>query len=292
MTSPSAQPLFAPPFEPACLYIGPVMHARMKPVQHRFSYRVFSVLLDLGNLDGAARLSTLFSVNRRNLVSFFEKDHGPRDGSPLLAYALKLFTEAGVDLSGGRVELLCYPRILGYVFDPLSIYFGYSSDGNLRGMLYEVRNTFGEAHTYVEPVKTGELTPAGLRQQCDKLFYVSPFNPLAMRYFFRVLPPGEAVSLRILVKDEAGPVLAATFRGKKRALSGKNLLGLCLTIPLLTLKIMVGIHVEALRLWVKGMRLVPRPAPPPHASFPAGRDTIDQPLSKIDPEGSEKHHVN
>ena len=287
MTSPEAEIVFPPPNEPACLYIGPVMHARMKPVQHRFTYRVFSLLIDLAQLPAAATLSPLFSIHSFNLLSFFEKDHGPRNGSPLLPYALNLFRKAGLDLTGGRVLLLCYPRFFGYVFDPLSVYFGYSKDGQLKGVLYEVRNTFGEAHTYVEPVKAGELTASGLRQEREKLFYVSPFNPLAMRYLFRVWPPGEAVSLRILVKDDEGPVLAASFRGSQRTLNSKNLLALCLTIPFLTLKIMAGIHLEALWLWLKGMRLVPRPPPPASTSFPVDNPKTKPQRLKTDPKRSE-----
>ena len=263
-----AEARFLPPPEPVCLYVGPVMHARMKPVTHRFSYRVFSILLDLGAYQEAKRQSAFFSINRFNILSFFEKDHGIRDGSALLPYALGLFHQAGVDLAGGRVLLLCYPRILGYVFDPLSVYFGYSSDGKLRAIAYEVRNTFGQAHTYVEPVRTDQITPAGIRQACEKLFYVSPFNPLAMRYFFRIHPPTDRLALRILVKDSQSPILAATFHGIKRRMTSRNILALCLTIPFLTLKIVLGIHVEALRLWAKGMRLVSRPAPPRAVSFP------------------------
>jgi len=269
MTAQMAHPLFPPPAEAASFYVGPVMHARMKPVTHRFSYKVFSILLDLTRLEAATQTSSLFSVNRFNLLSFYERDHGTRDGSPVQDYARDLFTQAGLNLDGGRMMLLCYPRFFGYVFDPLSVYFGYSKDGELVGVLYEVRNTFGEAHTYVEPVKPGDLTPSGLRQEREKLFYVSPFNPVAMRYFFRVRPPTNALSVRILVKDIDGPVLAATFHGVKQALNSQNLIKLCLTIPFLTLKIIGSIHVEALWLWAKGMRLIPRPAPPPKASFPS-----------------------
>ncbi len=99
--------------------------------------------------------------------------------------------EHGIDLTGGRVLLLCYPRLLGYTFNPLSVYFCYRADGDLALMIYEVRNTFGDIHAYVLPVKPGEFSAAGVRQQQDKLFYVSPFIDMAMRYHFRVSPPGE-----------------------------------------------------------------------------------------------------
>jgi DUF1365 family protein len=271
MISGEVENLFPPPSDAVSLYVGPVMHTRMKPVHHRFSYRVFSILIDLDAYKAASRLSHLFAVNRFNLLSFYEKDHGPRDGSSLLGYATDLFKNAGVEINGGRILLLCYPRIFGYVFDPLSVYFGYSKDGRLRGVLYEVRNTFGEAHTYVEPVTSGQLSVSGLRQEREKLFYVSPFNPLTMRYFFRLRPPTSNIALRILVKDISGPVLSATFAGIKQEFTTKNVAIQCLTIPFLTLKIILGIHWEAFWLWVKGMRLVRRTTPPPKVSFPGDK---------------------
>ncbi len=124
--------------------------------------------------------------------------------------------EHGIDLTGGRCLLLCYPRLLGYTFNPLSVYFCYRADGRLALMIYEVRNTFGDIHAYVLPVRPGELSPAGLRQEQDKLFYVSPFVEMAMRYHFRLTPPGEQVKLRILETDREGPLLAATFSGRRR----------------------------------------------------------------------------
>lgn len=243
----------------AALYFGDVMHARLKPMGHRFNYRVMSLLIDLDRLDDADRRSALFGVNRAALYSFYEKDHGPRDGSSLRAYADRCAAAEGIDLSGGRVELLCYPRLLGYGFNPLSVYFCYRAGGDLALVIYEVRNTFGEIHPYVLPVQPGELDDAGLRQQQDKLFYVSPFLPMAMRYHFRVLPPSDTVKLRILETDRDGPVLAATFNGRRQALTSPALLRSFCSLPLVTLKVMAAIHWEALRLWLKGARLVPRP---------------------------------
>lgn len=243
---------------PAALYVGEVMHARLKPMGHRFSYRVMSLLIDLDRLTEADRLSRLFGVNRAALYSFHESDHGARDGSPLRAYTQRCATEHGIDLSGGRVLLLCYPRLLGYTFNPLSVYFCYRASGELALLIYEVRNTFGDIHAYVLPVKPGEMSRAGVRQQQDKLFYVSPFIEMAMRYHFRVLPPGQRIQLRILETDRNGPLLAATFTGLRRALSTGQLWRAFFALPLVTVKIMAAIHWEALRLWLKGARLVPR----------------------------------
>lgn len=247
-----------PSADAAVLYVGKVMHARLKPMGHRFSYRVMSLLIDLDRLADADRKSPLFGVNRPALYAFREADHGRRDGSSLRAYAQACAAGRGIDLTGGRVLLLCYPRLLGYTFNPLSVYFCHRADGELALLIYEVRNTFGDIHPYILPVTPGDISAAGVRQQQDKLFYVSPFIEMAMRYHFRVLPPGERLQLRILETDREGPVLAATFNGNCRMLDTKELLRALFTLPLVTMKIMAAIHWEALRLWLKGARLVPR----------------------------------
>jgi DUF1365 family protein len=244
----------------AALYFGDVMHARLKPVSHRFSYRVMSLLIDLDRLDEADRQSPLFGVNRAALYSFHEKDHGDRDGSPLVAHAARCARAHGIDISGGRVLLLCYPRLLGYTFNPLSVYFCYRAGGELALIIYEVRNTFGDIHPYVLPVGPGQVAGAAIRQQQDKLFYVSPFIGMAMRYHFRVAPPGDEVKLRILETGCEGPLLAATFVGRRRALTSAALLRSFFALPLVTCKIVAAIHWEALRLWIKGVGLVPRGA--------------------------------
>jgi len=259
----------------AALYLGEVMHARLKPVGHRFSYRVMSLLIDLDRLDAADRQSPLFGVNRAALYSFNEKDHGERDGSSLRAYAQARAAEHGIDLGGGRVLLLCYPRLLGYTFNPLSVYFCYGAGGALALVIYEVRNTFGDIHAYVLPVRPGDVSAAGVRQAQDKLFYVSPFVEMAMRYHFRVSPPGEQVKLRILETDRDGPLLAATFSGRRRPLSTPALIRAFAALPLFTVKIIAAIHWEALRLWLKGARLIPRlrvaDANEPNTSLAAGK---------------------
>jgi DUF1365 family protein len=239
------------------------MHARLKPMAHRFSYRVMSLLIDLNRLDAADRQSRLFGVNRAALYSFHERDHGPRDGSSLSDYVNRQAAAKGVDLNGGPVLLLCYPRLLGYTFNPLSVYFCFGADGRLALLIYEVRNTFGDIHSYVLPVKAGEISVAGIRQQQDKLFYVSPFIDMAMQYHFRVSPPGDDVKVRILETDPTGPLLAATFHGRKRALTSASLASMFASFPLVTLKIIAAIHWQALRLWIKGARLVPRPVGDP-----------------------------
>jgi hypothetical protein len=258
----------------AALYFGEVMHARLKPIGHRFSYRVMSLLIDLDRLSEADRQSRLFGVNRAALYSFHESDHGMRDGSPLRAYVQRCAAKHDIDLTGGRVWLLCYPRLFGYTFNPLSVYFCHRADGGLALVIYEVRNTFGDIHAYVLPVKPGEISAAGIRQQQDKLFYVSPFVEMAMRYHFRISPPGETVKLRILETDREAPLLAATFHGRRRALATPTLLRAFFALPLVSLKIVAAIHWQALRLWLKGARLVPRPDAATANAAPPASDAI------------------
>jgi uncharacterized protein len=269
MTSP--EPHFPPPEKPALFYVGPVMHARFKPVPHRFTYAVFSLLVDLDRLDEANRLSRFFSVGRFNLIGFDLKPHGPNPGDDPRQHIPRMLEEAGLKEPVKKLFLLCYPRVMGFVFNPLSVYFAYGAQDRLVGVVYEVRNTFGERHSYVAPLEAGELSEAGLRQEASKLFYVSPFLDLTMRYLFRVFPPGsDKVALRILETDPEGPILSATFHGKAEPVTDRQCLRLSLMMPLMTLKVVAGIHFEALRLWLKGLRLISRPTRPPVISH-AGR---------------------
>ena len=187
----------AAPAAAAALYAGEVMHARMKPFAHRFTYRVFSLLLDLDRLQEAGRQSALFSVDRPGIVSFHQKDHADREGETLRQKADRLLADGGLPAPASRILLLAYPRILGYVFNPISVYFAYGTDDELVALIYAVRNTFGESHAYVARVEDGDLTQAGIRQERTKIFHVSPFIDMGARYHFRVLPPGEVVRLRI-----------------------------------------------------------------------------------------------
>ena len=242
---------------------GTVMHQRMRPRPHRFSYRVFNLLIDLQRLDELDGDLRWFSRNRFNLLSFRDADHGPRDGTSLYGFAQSALSQAGLDLTGGRVLLWCYPRVLGYVFNPLSVYYCYARDGALAALIYEVRNTFGEMHCYVAPILDGERSQAGIRQERDKLFYVSPFIAPDMRYRFRLNAPGPDLKVRILETDADGPLLAATFSGQRAPMTDRVILATLARIPLMTLKVIVSIHIEALRLWLKGAPFFRRPSTPP-----------------------------
>ena len=256
-----------PPDAAGVLYPGEVMHARLKPFGHRFVYRVFSLLIDLDRLGELDRMSVLFSVNKPNLASFHESDHVERPGETIRGFADRLLAGAGIGQPAARTLLLAYPRIFGYVFNPISVYFAYDGEDRLIALIYSVRNTFGERHTYVAPIEPGQLSQAGVRQERAKIFHVSPFIDMDTRYHFRVLPPGRVVRLRIHETEHGAPLLAATFVGEATTLGNGSLAVCLLKFPLMTWKIMAGIHWEALKLWLKGARFRRSPAPPKPASY-------------------------
>ena len=235
----------------SAIYEGWVMHRRLTPRHHRFKYRVFSVLLDLDELPGLGL--RLLKYNHGGLFSFHDRDHGPNDlkePRPLREWLDGLLADAGITADGAR-RVLCYPRILGYVFNPLSVWFCHARDGALKAIVYEVHNTYDERHAYVLPVGDDEKL---VRHGCAKAFYVSPFLSHDCRYQFRIRPPGDDVAVAIN-EDEAGkPILNASFAGARRALSDAMLLTMLLRYPLMTLKVVVAIHYEAVRLMLKGVK--------------------------------------
>lgn len=247
-------------FQPSsALYVGHVRHTRLRPFVHAFTYRVFALLIDLDELPALDRRLRLFSHNRRNVLSFMDRDHGPRDGTPLRPWIEERLAFDGIDITGGRVRLLCMPRVLGYVFNPLSVWFCHDRDGGLRAILYEVSNTFGERHGYLLPVLPGDETGGTVRQRTAKSFYVSPFLPPQGRYGFRVEVPGERLRLAIRLQDALGPLLAASQTGRRRPLNDASLTAALAYAPALTWKVIAVIHWQALRLWLKGALVHRRP---------------------------------
>jgi DUF1365 family protein len=233
------------------LYAGPVTHQRLRPMRHRLRYRVFSLLLDLDELPALDRQLRWFSLERFNLFSFHRRDHGDGSAMPLRAQIELQLALTGL-APGGRIELLCTPRMLGHQFNPLSVYFCHRPGGGLQAIVYEVHNTFGERHSYLIPLHEPVAPGKTIVQHCAKALYVSPFLGPAMRYEFRVeAPHADALSLGISANDAGGPVLVAHYAARGRALDDRALLGLCLSHPLIGLKVVAAIHWEALRLWLK-----------------------------------------
>jgi DUF1365 family protein len=235
-----------PAIQTSAIYEGWVMHRRLTPRHHRFKYRVFSLLLDLDELPGLGL--RFFKHNRGGLFSFHDRDHG--DGHDLRAWLDGLLAREGIAADGAR-RVLCYPRILGYVFNPLSVWFCHAKDGALKAVVYEVHNTYDERHAYVLAVGDDETL---VRHGCAKAFYVSPFLSRDCRYQFRIRPPGEDVAVAINEEEAGRPILNASFAGERRTLTDGMLLKMLLRYPLMTVKVVAAIHYEAVRLMLKGVK--------------------------------------
>lgn len=259
----------------ASLYHCRVVHERLLPFRHRFEYRVFSLLLDIDRATDIAGASRLLRHNRFGLVSFHDRDHGPRDGTPLRPWVEAALHEHGLADAGHRILLFCFPRLFGYVFNPLSVYFCHDATGRLRATLYEVKNTFGDQHGYLIAVPDGTGAAAPFEQQAAKRFHVSPFLPLDGGYRFRVLPPGRTIGLVIRQTGPSGALqLIASQTGRQQPLTDRNLLAAVIRHPLMTVKVMAGIHWQALQLWRKGaafFRWSRPPAEPVSGARPATR---------------------
>ncbi len=237
----------------SCIYNGSVIHKRFKPKEHFFKYQVFSLFIDLSELNELNNKLKFFSLNKFNLISFYEKDHGERDGTSLLNWVKLNLNNNNITTENIKVKLLCYPRILGYVFNPLSVFFVYDENEKLISILYEVKNTFSEQHTYVFKVENQSNL---IQNNCSKKFHVSPFIEMDCKYFFRILNPQEKLSIIIDQYDKEGKILFASQDGKRSSLTSKDLIKSYLKHPLMTFKIILAIHFEAFKLWLKGIKYV------------------------------------
>lgn len=245
----------------SAIYAGLVTHERFRPKPHRLRYRMFQLLFDLDEVDALAGRLRLFARNRFNLFAFHDRDYGDGSAVPLRDQVERHLGDAGLVPDGGAIRLLTMPRICGHVFNPISIWFCHRRDGSLLALIYEVTNTFKDRHLYLIPVAP-DAAPGLIRQRCAKRLYVSPFMDMDMTYDFTVRPPGEHVMVVVGGDDAAGPLITALFAGKRRELGDAQLLRAFALFPLLTLKVVAGIHWEALRLWIKGIGVRRHPAPP------------------------------
>ena len=231
----------------SCIYNGEVTHTRFKPVRHFLKYKTFSLLIDLDEINLLDKSIGIFSHNKFNIFSFYDKDHGDRDGGNLKDWVISNLKKFRIKENITNVKVLCYPRILGYVFNPLSIFYCYEKD-KLVAIFYEVKNTFNEQHTYIFKIKNNEE----IIQKCRKKFYVSPFMDMETFYNFKLLNPNDKLSVFIKQTDADGTILTATQTGDKKEFSFKQLAINFLKYPLMTIKIISSIHYEALLLWKKG----------------------------------------
>jgi DUF1365 family protein len=203
----------------------------------------------------------VFSRNGLNLFSFYDSDYGDRSGSPLRGQVETLLKGAGIT-GGGRITLLTMPRILGYAFNPLSVFFCHDPSGRLAAILYEVSNTFGERHSYL--IRVEDVCARPIRQSAEKSFFVSPFLDMDMKYDFRIEPPGDDVMVGIAGRDAGGPMINALLKADRVELTDRNLISAFVRFPLLTLKVIAGIHWEAVLLLAKRVGLRRKPEPPVH----------------------------
>lgn len=247
--------------EASALYRGKVTHRRLRPRAHRLRYRVFWMLLDLAEIDGLDRRSRVFSRNRFNWLSFHDRDHGDGSGEDLRPQIEAYLARAGVAIGEGSIRLLTLPRVLGYVFNPISLYYCHQPDGRLAAMIYEVSSTFGVRHSYVIPISEADQAEGRIRQGAAKALYVSPFMEMEMDYAFRGQAPGDALAMTIDGLDAEGVLITARMAGVRYPLTDRALLAALLSLPLLTLKVVAAIHWEALKLWIKGVGLTRQPPP-------------------------------
>ena len=236
----------------SAIYNGTVIHKRFKPKLHFFKYKVFSLLIDLSELNILDKDISFFSYNKFNLISFFDKDHGDRDGTSLVEWVKKNLNENKINHENIKIKLLCYPRILGYVFNPLSVFYVYNKKEELISILYEVKNTFGEQHTYIFKVENDNL----LQHNCEKKFHVSPFIEMNCNYFFRILKPAQKISVIIDQYQLNEKLLYASQDGTRADFTSSELMKSYLKHPLMTFKIISAIHFEAFKLWAKGIKFI------------------------------------
>ncbi len=268
------------------LFLCRVMHARLKPVRRRFVYRVFSILVDPDDPGSIAQGRVpFFSVDRFNVLGFRTRDFGYRNARPIRTWVEDVMSQAGLRAAPAAIRLLCLPRLWGYAFNPIAVFFVYGEDSRLSATIYQVSNTFGETHAYVAPVRPGRDPDAPLRQTADKVFYVSPFVGMAARYEFAIREPRESLSIGIKETGPEGHFLTATYSGQRRPFTAAEALKAVLGHPLMTLKVIAGIHWEAVRLWAKGARYHARPTPPDIAASAgriADRETAAVPFSNAE----------
>ena len=238
------------------IYRGSVVHERVRPRHHRIRYGVFSMLLDLNDLANLSNCHKLLAYNSKAFFSIRDEDHG--DGSNIKDWVESVLLDAGLSEANHQVMMLCYPRILGFVFNPLTVFFCYRQNGSLRAIIYEVHNTFRERHWYILPVTNNSANI--IKQKCKKELYVSPFVPMDCTYNFFIQPPGDRVRVVIREEDSEGLLLAAAFSGNYSPLNDLTLFKAALRYPLMTVKVIAGIHFEAIRLFFKGIPNFPHSA--------------------------------
>lgn len=237
------------------LWRGHTVHQRSVPFEHRFKYGLALIDVDIDRLDEASDQCGAFSVDRSNLFSLDRKDHGVRRSEDLRPWAESQFAQAGIQLDGGAIRLVTFPRHGFYKFSPISLWLGHDPSGALRGVLYEVNNTFGETHTYVARTPETERH----RHQTDKAFHVSPFFDVSGQYEFSLRWTPQRLKLTVATLKGVQRTHVATIDAKARPATTPAFLALATTKPLSSLAVSLAIHWQALKLWIKGAKYHAKP---------------------------------
>ena len=254
----------------AVLYRLRVMHRRRVAPLYRFVYKIFSVLFDIDQLDALHGRLKLFSHNRFNLLSFDDRDHGAGKRGGLRVWAEQVCAQQGISLEGGRIRLLAQPRMFGWTFNPVSFWYCEHADGSLRAVIAEVRNTFGEKHCYLlssasigaGAASAGLPIPYGVVLEKEKCFHVSPLFDLQGRYFFTIGEPGEKIAVQLNETRESLPLIDTAMAGTAKPFSDRIILQQVLVMPVQAIKVVVAIHWQALKIWLRGARFHKKPQPP------------------------------
>lgn len=247
----------------SAIYSGWITHSRLVPRRHRFRYRVWWMLIDIDELGTLDRILQLFSHNRFNLCALHDSDYG-HGSVGLRGYVEGRLSDAGLSHASARIELLTMPRLCGYAFNPLSIFFCRDAAGTVAAIIYEVHNTFGERHSYV--IEAADTGSGIVRHTAAKAFYVSPFMNNTQDYAFRVHVPCESVAVAISASQDGENVIHTALHGRRLPLTSAALLSRCIAHPLLTLKVIGAIHWEAFRIWSKGVAIRPHRPVSGHAA--------------------------
>ena len=255
------------------LCFGTVRHTRLRPVRHAFAYATYYVRLPVRSMDSAGFGCSLFSRNRFNLLSFVDADHGGGADISLTAWIDQLLAREGIFDADGEVWLQAMPRVLGFVFNPVSFWFCHRADGALRAIVCDVRNTFGERHFYL--LDQGAPIVSGAQLSARKVFHVSPFCPVEGGYRFRFrFGPGQGEGQlaeqerdqRTLAcvdyDDNAGPLLATSLSGRAAPITSASVARAFFGYPLMTFGVVARIHIQALRLWLRRVPFFRKPVPP------------------------------
>ena len=243
-----------------CIYKGTLMHHRLVPREHKFTYNIFYTFINVDDLDHLKKKYTFFSYNHFNIFSIYDSDHGFRNKKTIKFWLKNILKKIGIKQMNTKIFLLTMPRIFGYAFNPLSIFFCYDLKGNIKAIIYEVKNTFNEQHCYVFKIKDSFSKKIIFKHTCQKKFHVSPFLDMKAKYNFTISKPGKNFNSSINMQKKETNIFLAMLKCKYQKINLKNLIFLLIKYPFLTIKVVLAIYYEAIKLFIfKKAKYVKKP---------------------------------